>query len=123
PLFIVGSVVNLQDIFHRTDEFGIGLRRDAPLLLQPRLEFVFFSVRRTVSVDTVSTTSNSTNLSANSRKVQRARPRGGSEQAMAMRRASALPSSVRGRLGRSCFLRPKAASKPCSTNRSRRRST
>jgi hypothetical protein len=28
---------------------GIGQRRQAPLLLQPRLKFVFFNVRRTVS--------------------------------------------------------------------------
>ena len=45
-------MVDLQHVLHRTDELGVGLRRDAPLLLQPRLEFVFFSVRRTVSSET-----------------------------------------------------------------------
>src|SRR3954452_4680560 len=55
--------------------------------------------------------------------VQRARPSGGAEQARATRRASAAPSSFRSRLGRSCFLRQRAASSPCSTNRWRTRST
>src|SRR4029077_19433869 len=72
PLLVVGPVVDLQHVLHRTDKLGVGLGRDAPLLLQPRLEFVFFSTRRTVSVEILSTTSNSTSLSANSRNVQRA---------------------------------------------------
>src|SRR5262249_31729683 len=122
PLLVVGPVVGLQHVFHRTDELGVGLRRDAPLLPQPRLEFVFLSTCRTVSVEMVSTTSSGTSLPASSRNVQRSRPRGGSEQARATRRASPWPSSFRWRLGRSCFLRTRAASKPCSTNRWRTRS-
>ena len=43
------TVIHLQHVLHGTDELGIGLGRDAPTLLQPRLEFVFFRVRRTVS--------------------------------------------------------------------------
>ncbi len=41
PPLVVGSVVDLQDILHRTNELGVRLRRDAPLLFQPRLDLVF----------------------------------------------------------------------------------
>ena len=87
---------------------------DTPLLLQPRLDLVFLSTRRTVSSETVGTTSSSTSRSASSCMVHSRRPSGGAEQAKAMRWASARPSRVRWRLGRSWGLRPKAVSSPCS---------
>ena len=40
--------VHLQHVFHRGDKLGAHVR-DAPLLLQPRLEVVFFHPRRTLS--------------------------------------------------------------------------
>ena len=43
------AVVHLQHVLHGADKLGISLGRDAPAFLQPRLEFVFFSVWRTVS--------------------------------------------------------------------------
>ena len=46
---VVWAMVHLQDVFHRRHEFGRGPRGQAPAFLQPRLELVFFSVRRTVS--------------------------------------------------------------------------
>src|SRR5262249_18395896 len=55
--------------------------------------------------------------------VHRFRPSGGDEQARATSRASARPSSVRSRLGLAGFLRDRAASTPCSTNRWRTRAT
>ena len=58
------------------------------------LEFVFLRTWRTVSVLMVSTISHSTNWSANSFRVQPARPSGGSPQAIAINRASPSPSSV-----------------------------
>ena len=58
------------------------------------LEFVFLSTWRTVSVLMVSTISHSTNWSANSFRVQLARPSGGSPQAIAINRASRSPSSI-----------------------------
>ena len=87
------------------------------------LSLVFFSTRRTVSSEIASTISNSTRRSASSRNVHCLRPWGGAEQAKAIRRASARPSSLRCRRGRSCGLRLKAASTPSSTNRWRTRST
>src|SRR5205814_3767212 len=84
PPRVVGPVVDLQHVFHRADELGVRLRRDAPLLPQPRLELVFLSTCRTVSSAMVSTTCNSTNLSASSCNVQAPRPLGGDEQARAM---------------------------------------
>src|SRR5262249_8963131 len=123
PLRVVRPVVHLQHVLHRADELGVGLRRDAPLLPQPRLDLVFWSVLRTVSGQIDSTTFNSTSLSASISSVQATRPRGAVEQARAINRASPTPSSFRSRLGLSCFLRARAASSPCSTNRWRTRST
>src|SRR5262249_33505346 len=123
PLLVVGSVVDLQHVLHRTDELGVGLGRDAPLLPQPRLDLVFLSTRRTVSSEIVSTTSSSTSRSASSFIVHAVRPCGGAEQARAISRASPRPSSFGCRAGRSRGLRPRAASRPCSTKRWRTRST
>ena len=99
------TVVNLQHVLHGADELSIALRRDAPALLQPRLELVFFSVWRTVSAQILSTISHSTSRSASNCSVQRARPSGGWEQAKAINWASSWPSSFLGRRF-SCSLRP-----------------
>jgi hypothetical protein len=40
-------VVDLQHVLHVADELGVGLRRDAPLLLEVRLQLVFFRASRT----------------------------------------------------------------------------
>src|SRR5512135_1191119 len=122
-LLVVGPVVDFQHVLHRADELGVGLRRDAPLLPQPGLDLVFFRASRTVSSEIESTTSNSTSLSASNRMVHTARPSGGAEQARAINRASARPSSFTSRTGRSRRLRSKAASRPSSTKRWRTRST
>ncbi len=46
--FVVGPAIEVEDILHGGHE-GPALRRgDDPLLLQPRLDFVFFSMRDTV---------------------------------------------------------------------------
>src|SRR5262249_57398906 len=71
---VVGSLVDLQDVLHPPDELGVGVGRDAPHLDQPRLQFVFLSVRRTVSCETLSTWPRSTSRVASSRSVQRHRP-------------------------------------------------
>lgn len=89
---IVGLLVEVQDLFHPPHELGVVLGRDHPLLDEVRLEFVFLSVLGTVSCETFSTIPSSTALCAKSLKDQRLRPRGGSEQAKAIRCASARPS-------------------------------
>src|ERR687897_1819353 len=94
-LRIVGLLVEVQDLFHPPHELGVVLRWDHPLLDQVRLEFVFLSVLRTVSCVTFSKMPSSTALSASSLKDQPLRPRGGSEQARAIRCASARPSKER----------------------------
>ena len=91
---IVRPLVDLQYVFHRAHKLRALTGRDAPTLLQPRLQFVFLSAWRTVSVLMVSTISHSTNWSANSFRVQLARPSGGSPQAIAINRASPSPSSL-----------------------------
>src|SRR4051794_21316995 len=123
PLLVVGPVVDVEHILHVADELGVGLRRDAPLFLEVRLQLVFFRASRTVSSEIESTTSSSTSLSASNCMVHTARPSGGGEQARAMSRASARPSSLICRGGRSRRLRSRAASRPSSTNRWRTRST
>lgn len=118
---VVGTGIHLQDVLHVPDELATELIRQTPILFQPRLEFVFFSVRRTVIRDSVDM-SNSTSLLARRRRVQRLRPSGGGLHATATRCASWAPSSLRRRVvgdgrGRS------AASGPSSTHRVRTRST
>src|SRR5205823_1467032 len=82
-------------VLHRRHEGRVGPGGDDPLLLQPRLEVVFLSVRHTVAGSMDSTTSSSTSRSASSLIVQRACPGGGPEQARATSRASCPPSSLR----------------------------
>src|SRR5262249_34256578 len=123
PPWGVRAVVQFEQVFHPGDKLAALSRRDAPPLLQPRLERVFLSTRRTVSRDTDSTTFSSTSWSASNCKVQVARSWGGAEQARAIRRASAAPSSTGVRLGRSWGLWARADSSPDSTNRWRTRST
>ena len=67
----------------------------APLSL-PRGD-AFLSVHMTVCGEVVSTTCNSTRLSANSARVQRAGPSGSTEQARRTRCASPSPSRIRSR--------------------------
>ena len=93
-ILIKWPLVDFQHIFHRTHKVGALFGGDAPTLLQPRLEFVFFNTLRTVSVLMLSTISHSTSRSANSFRVQFTRPCGGSPQAIAMRWASPSPSSL-----------------------------
>src|SRR5208337_265590 len=114
---IVEPVVDFENIFHPPDELSIVFFGKAPLLFQPRLNCIFFSVLRTVSGLMESTTSNSTSLLASIRNVHRARPWGAGPQHVATSFASARPSSLRERDGQSCFFRRRAASNPSSTHR------
>ena len=82
-------LVDLQHILHAGYEGGVGIRRDDPLLLQVRLESVFFSVRPIVlslarSTMFSSTTALFQQLSAST---------------------ACDPSAVRNRPGRSAWLR------------------
>ena len=64
------SRTHVEDQFHVRHEFGIGLRRNHPVLDFPLRHVVFFSVRRMVSWLTDSTSPNSTTRRANSRNDQ-----------------------------------------------------
>src|SRR5439155_24984377 len=97
--WIIRSGIDLQHILHVVDELAAGRLWQAILLLQPGLEFVFFSVWRTVSCEMASAISSSTTLSANKRSVQRLRPFGAGLQASVTRRASCAPSSWAGVAG------------------------
>src|SRR5262249_47753791 len=108
--------VQLQHILHAAHILGIDLR-DAPLLLQARLDLVFFRVLRTDSSLIASTTLSSTSRSASNCRVQRWRPWGGSEQASATSIAASLPWSFGAAPGRGCSL--SAASRPSSPKRLR----
>src|ERR1700736_6870350 len=71
--------------------------------------------RRTVSRETLSCSVSLTKAPANSSRVQRARPSGGFEQAVATSRASSLPESLRSAPGRGSPL--SAFSRLPTTNR------
>ena len=67
---IVGFLIQIQDLFHVRHEFGIGLRRDHPVLDFPLRHPVFFSVRRMVSWLIDSMIANSTTRRASRRNDQ-----------------------------------------------------
>src|SRR5215210_1605850 len=118
-LFVILFGVQIQNIFHASHKLGIDFW-DTPLLLQPGLELVFFSARRTSSYEQESASFSCTTRSASNCKVQRCRPSGAFEQASAIRRACAFGSSLGFLPGRGSSL---MASNPTSTNRLRTRST
>src|SRR5450631_2348587 len=108
--------VDGQHIFHGGYERAIGLRRDDPALPAMGLENVFFSARPIVESLARSTIWSSTTFFSNSRKVQRARPLGGLEQASAISLASFSPSKILATAGAARCLRLNTASKPSSTS-------
>ena len=87
-----------------------------PALLAMGLENVFFSARPIVESLARSTICSSTTFFSNSRKVQRARPLGGLEQASAINLASFSPAKIRATAGVARCLRLNTASKPSSTS-------
>src|SRR5205807_4951229 len=99
--------VDGQHVFHSGYERAVGLRRDDPVLAAMRP--IVLSLAR-------STMPSSTTLFSNNRKVQRARPLGGLEQAKAISLASFSPSKIRATAGIARGLRLNTASKPSSTS-------
>ena len=81
-----------RHVFHGGYERAVGLRRDDPVLAAMGLKSVFLSARPIVLSLARSTMPSSTTLFSNNRKVQRARPLGGLEQAKAISLASFSPS-------------------------------
>src|SRR5262245_8804993 len=105
-----------QHVFHSGYERAVGLRRDDPVLAAMGLKSVFLSARPIVLSLARSTMPSSTTLFSNNRKVQRARPLGGLEQAKAISLASFSPSKIRATAGIARGLRVNTASKPSSTS-------
>src|SRR5262245_55183409 len=120
---IVRQQVGLDHILHTPDILGVGVRRDAPGFNDPRLDVVFFSALRTVSMPTRSTRPRTTSSSASSCRVQWQRPWGGSLQASSTRRCSTFPLTLTlsGRSG--CRRRSRAQSSPSVTSCWRTRET
>ena len=54
------TMIDLQHVLHGAYKVGAAFWRNAPAFFQPRLQLVFFRVRRTVSVLMLSTISSST---------------------------------------------------------------
>src|SRR5262252_1194521 len=112
---IARPCLNRQQVLHGGYEGAVCLRWKNPLCFEMRLELSFFKTRPIVLSLARSTISSSTTLFSNSRKLQRARPCGGSEQANAISLASFSPSKIGDTEGRDGFLRLRTASKPSST--------
>ena len=53
---VVRHRIYMQDVLHASNEFSVLPWRDAPIFIQPWLEFVFFNIRRMVSLQTGSAT-------------------------------------------------------------------
>src|SRR5215813_6294119 len=115
--------VDGQHVFHSGYERAVGLRRDDPVLAAMGLKSVFLSARPIVLSLARSTMPSSTTLFSTNRKVQRARPLGGLEQASAISLASFSPSNIRGTAGVARGLRRNTASRPSSTSCLRTRPT
>src|SRR5207245_9107778 len=113
---IVWPRLDGQHVFHGRYERAVGLRRDNPVLAAMGLENVFFNVRPLGLSLARSTRLSATTLFSNNRKVQRARPLGGFEQAKAISLASFSPSKIRATAGIARCLRLNTASKPSSTS-------
>src|SRR5690606_24671144 len=90
---VIGSLVDIQHLFHGRDQPAVGLWGDHPPLYFPGLEFVFFRMFPTDTWEMLSTYSSSTILSANSRRDHLANPGGGSLQHRWTSLASTSPSS------------------------------
>lgn len=119
---VVGTGIHLQDVLHVPDELATELIRQTPILFQPRLEFVFFSVRRTVIRDSVDNVQFDQFVGQKTEGPASPTFWRRGLHATATRCASWAPSSLRRRVvgdgrGRS------AASGPSSTHRVRTRST
>src|SRR6476646_2256564 len=108
--------VDGQHVLHGGYERAIGLRRNDPALPAMGLENVFFSALPIVESLARSTMWSSTTFFSNSRKVQRARPLGGLEQARAISLDSFSPSQIRATAGVARCLRFNTASKPSSAS-------
>jgi len=120
---IVRTMIDLENVLHAEHDLDAGFGRDTPVLLPMGFQLVFFSVLRTVSYESSSSsTSNSTMRSASSLSVQRAYPSGDGPHANAISRASFAPSRRR-RSGRGFDFFSRLASKPSSTSCSRARDT
>src|SRR5258706_6947143 len=92
---VVRALIDVNDVLHPRHILSIVLRGNHPSDLPVRVKGVFLSAFRTVSELTASTTSRRTNSSANSCKVQRACPSGGSPWANASSLRSFCSSSTR----------------------------
>lgn len=92
---VVQFFVKRKDCFHSVDELRVFLGWNEPVLRAVWLQVVFFRRCRTASseIESNSISSSVTRRSARSAYVQRVLPSGGSEQARAIRWASARPST------------------------------
>src|SRR5262249_4232916 len=104
--------VDGPDVFHSGAQRRRCPRRGVPVLAAMGLKSVFLSARPIVLSLARSTMPSSTTLFSNNRKVQRARPLGGLEQAKAISLASFSPSKIRATAGVARGLRLNTASKP-----------
>ena len=91
--------IEVEHILHAGDVLAVD-QRNAPHVLAPGLEAIFRQPPAHVSRETLSCSVRLTSLPASSSRVQRARPCGGLEQAVATSRASSLPESLRPAPGR-----------------------
>src|SRR5262245_29142129 len=122
-LRVVRQQVGLDYVLHPPDVVRVGLWRHAPGRDDPRLDVVFFSAWRTVSVLTDFASPSTTSSSASSCNVQWQRPSGGSLHASRINCCSTSPLilTLASRGGWGLGLR--AAWRPSVTRRWRTRST
>lgn len=91
---IIRHLIDIKDIFHAGYEFGIFLWRDTPVVVSVRLEFVFLSTLRLVSL-LMGVSSSTRDFSSSSFRVHLEWPSGAGPQAICMSFASARPSALR----------------------------
>ena len=79
--WIIGHLINVQDILHAGYEFCVFFGRDAPVGIFVGSKFIFFSAWRMASFPT-GTSSSTRAFSSNNRRVQRECPSGTDPQAI-----------------------------------------
>src|ERR1700757_1810134 len=95
--WVIFLLIDIQDSFHLTNKGSVLLRRNFPLLLQPRLDDFFLSTLPIVEEEISSITSRVTTRSRIRFRLHLAYPFGAAEQAIMVMWASTAPSTILGR--------------------------
>ena len=91
---VIRHLIDVQDILHTGYEFGVFFCRDTPVVVFVRLEFIFLSTLRMVSL-LMGVSSSTRDFSSSSFSIHLEWPSGAGPQAICISFASTRPSALR----------------------------